>query len=47
MGDQKRMDNQRDQIILYSPQSDAVIDAIQKDGVCYSKPEYILSLIHI
>ena len=41
MGDQKRMDNQRDQIILYSPQSDAVIDAIQKDGVCYSKPEYI------
>lgn len=30
MGDQKRMDNQRDQIILYSPQSDVVIDAIQR-----------------
>ena len=27
------MDNQRDQIILYSPQSDAVIDAIKK-GWC-------------
>ena len=41
MGDSSRMDNRNHQIILYSPQSDAVIKTIERDGVCFSKPEYI------
>lgn len=35
------MDHRHHQITLYSPQSDAVIEAIKRDGVCFSKPEYI------
>ena len=28
-------------ITLYSPQSEAVIRVLERDGVCYSKPEYV------
>lgn len=35
------MDHRHHSITLYSPQSDAVLEAIRRDGVCFSKPEYI------
>lgn len=35
------MDNTRDTITLYSAQADAVYDAIRRDGVCFSKAEYV------
>lgn len=41
MGDKERMDNKDNTIILYSSQSDTVIDALDRDGVCFSKREYV------
>ncbi len=41
MGDQKRMDQKNHTIRLYSAQTDIVLAAIEKDGVCYSKAEYV------
>lgn len=41
MGDQKRMDCKRDKITLYSPQSSQVAEIIRREGVCFSRPEFI------
>jgi len=42
MGDKKRMDNKDNTIILYSSQSDTVIEALERDGICFSKREYVI-----
>lgn len=41
MGDEKRMDYKSNTIKLYSSQADIVLAAIERDGVCYSKAEYV------
>lgn len=41
MGDQKRMDCKCDKITLYSPQSSQVAEIIRREGVCFSRPEFI------
>ena len=41
MGDQKRMDCKRDKITLYSPQRSQVAEIIRREGVCFSRPEFI------
>lgn len=41
MGDGKRMDYKSNTIKLYSSQADIVLAAIERDGVCYSKAEYV------
>lgn len=41
MGDKKRMANKDNTIILYSSQSDTVIESLDKDGLCFSKREYV------
>src|SRR5699024_5586072 len=41
MGDQKRTDCKRDKITLYSPQSSQVAEIIRREGVCFSRPEFI------
>ncbi len=35
------MGNQRDTIRLYTLQADPVVEAIRRDGVCFSKEEYV------
>ena len=35
------MGERNNSIILYTAQSDLVMDIIEKEGVCYSKPEYV------
>lgn len=35
------MDYPGDTITLFSPQSGAVLQALRRDGVCYSKPAYV------
>ena len=47
MGDKKRMGDTGDKVILYAAQADAVLKAIERDGHCFSREEYVLSLIHI
>ena len=47
MGDKKRMGDTGDKVILYAAQADAVLKAIERDGRCFSREEYVLSLIHI
>lgn len=42
MGDKKRMDNRSDKIVLYSLQTNIVKDIIKKDGICFSKKEYVI-----
>lgn len=41
MGDKTGMDCGGKTIRLYSVQSDVVYEIIQRDGVCFSKPEYV------
>lgn len=41
MGVEKRMGNESNTIILYSSQTDIVMNVIEREGVCYSKEEYI------
>ena len=41
MGDQKRMGNESNTIKLYSSQTNVVLEAIERDGACYSKAEYV------
>lgn len=41
MGDQKRMGNESNTIKLYSSQTNIVLEAIERDGACYSKAEYV------
>lgn len=41
MGGQKRMDKERDHVTLYSPQAGPVWQAVIKDGVAYSRREYV------
>lgn len=41
MGDQKRMGNTNHTVRLYASQADAVLQAIERDGVCYSKEAYV------
>lgn len=35
------MDKERDHIILYSPQAEPVWDAVENDGIAYSRREYV------
>lgn len=35
------MDRGRDTVTLYSPQSDAVLRVLERDGVCFSRAEYV------
>ena len=35
------MDTERNTVTLYSPQAEAVWDAVMSDGVAYSRREYI------
>ena len=35
------MDVRRDTVRLYSPQSQAVLRALERDGVCFSRAEYV------
>lgn len=35
------MDCKRDKITLYSPQSSQVAEIIRREGVCFSRPEFI------
>lgn len=43
MGDQKRMGDRDCGIRLYMSQSDAVLHAIERDGTCFSRREYVAS----
>lgn len=36
------MDNTDNTIILYSPQSEVVVKTLERDGICFSKKEYVL-----
>ena len=41
MGDKKRMGDTGDKVILYAAQADAVLKAIERDGRCFSREEYV------
>ena len=41
LGGEGRMDYSNNKITLYALQADLVIDAIKKDGVCFSKKKYV------
>lgn len=41
MGDKKGMDHTGHRIKLYTSQSDLVLEAIKRDGTCFSKAEYV------
>ena len=41
MGDQKRMDSKCKTVRLYSAQDTPVLEAISKNGVCFSKAAYV------
>lgn len=41
MGDQKRMGYSDHTITLYSPQAEVVIDTLERDGICFSRREYV------
>ncbi len=40
------MDSKHNRMILYSAQAKPVVEAIERDGVCYSKREYVLKKYH-
>lgn len=33
---------EKDKMMLYSPQAEAVVNAIERDGVCFSKRQYVV-----
>ena len=33
---------EKNKMMLYSPQSEAVVNAMERDGVCFSKREYVV-----
>ncbi len=41
MGDKKRMDHRRTSVCLYSPQAQIVLDVLDRDGICFSRREYV------
>ena len=41
MGNSQRMDHSDPTIRLYSPQAPVVIDTLMRDGVCFSRKEYV------
>ena len=41
MGDAEGMDHRQNAIRLYTSQASAVCDAIRRDGVCFSREEYV------
>lgn len=41
MGDKRKMDKGNNKIKLYTSQSDIVLHIIEKEGVCYSKKEFV------
>ena len=42
MGDEKRVGDKDHTVTLYSPQSESVVRALERDGTCHSKKSFVL-----